>query len=127
MQLSVNFFIEIIEHPVPIDMNTLAALKRSPLGLDLYLWLAYRTFTLQHPLRLTWKQIYHQFGTEPAKSSDNQTVQNFRYKALRELKQDRSWPGRRLELRNGQRRLGRLPLNTHYPANGSSSTHGLGS
>ena len=28
-------------------MNTLKALKRSPLGLDLYLWLVYRTFPLQ--------------------------------------------------------------------------------
>ena len=33
------FFNEIIRHPVPIDINTLTALKRSPLGLDLYLWL----------------------------------------------------------------------------------------
>ena len=93
IQLSENFFNEIIEHPVPIDMNTLSALKRSPLGLDLYLWLAYRTFTLQHPLRLTWKQVYHQFGADPAKASDNQTVQNFRYKVLRELKKIKlAWP-----------------------------------
>ena len=28
------FFNEIISHPVPLDMNTLKALKRSPLGLD---------------------------------------------------------------------------------------------
>ena len=86
IQLSEPFFNEIIQHPVPIDMNTLTALKRSPLGLDLYLWLTYRTFTLKGPLRLTWKQIYRQFGADPAKASDNQTVQNFRYKVLRELK-----------------------------------------
>ena len=46
------FFNEIIQHPVPIDMNTLMALKRSPLGLDLYLWLTYRVFTL-HASRST--------------------------------------------------------------------------
>ena len=34
------FFNEIIRHPVPLDMNTLTALKRCALGLDLYLWLA---------------------------------------------------------------------------------------
>ena len=33
------FFNEIINHPVPLDMNTLTALKRCSLGLDLYLWL----------------------------------------------------------------------------------------
>ena len=39
IELSEKFFNEIIRRPVPIDMNTLKALKRSPLGLDLYLWL----------------------------------------------------------------------------------------
>ena len=80
------FFNEIINHPVPIDMNILKALKRSALGLDLYLWLVYRTFALRAPHRLTWKQLYCQFGAHPAKASDNNTVQAFRYKVLRELK-----------------------------------------
>ena len=62
-------------------MNTLTALKRCALGLDLYLWITYRTFTLRAPLRLTWKQVYRQFGAHPAKASNNQTVQNFRIKA----------------------------------------------
>ena len=42
------FFNEIINHPVPLDMNTLTALKRCSLGLDLYLWLTYRTFALRY-------------------------------------------------------------------------------
>ena len=45
--LGEQFFNEIIRHPVPLDMNTLTALRRSPLGLDLYLWLTYRTFALR--------------------------------------------------------------------------------
>ena len=80
------FFNEIIRHPVPIDMNTLKALTRCALGLDLYLWLTYRTFSLRAPLRLTWPHLYRQFGAHPAKASDNNTVQAFRYKVLRELK-----------------------------------------
>ena len=52
-----KFFNEVIRHPVPLDMNTLKALKRSTLGLDLYLWLVYRTFALRAPLRLTWKSV----------------------------------------------------------------------
>ena len=51
------FFNEIISHPVPLDMNTLTALKRCALGLDLYLWLTYRTFTLRAPLRLTHTEM----------------------------------------------------------------------
>ena len=87
------FFNEIIRHPVPLDMNTLTALKRSTLGLDLYLWLTYRTFALRAPLRLTWKQLYQQFGAHPAQASNNVTVQNFRRKVLRELKKIKlAWP-----------------------------------
>ena len=74
-------------------LNTLKARKRSTLGLDLYLWLAYRTFSLTRPLRLTWKQIYRQFGADPARATDHRTVQNFRYKVLRELKKIKlAWP-----------------------------------
>ena len=87
------FFNEIIRHPVPLNMNTLTALKRSPLGLDLYLWLTYRTFTLRAPQRLSWQQIYRQFGVDPAKANDNLTVQNFRKDCLRELKKIKTaWP-----------------------------------
>ena len=87
------FFNEIISHPVPIDMNTLTALKRSALGLDLYLWLVYRTFTLRAPLHLTWRQVYRQFGVDPSRASDRRTVDNFRTKCLRELKKIKlAWP-----------------------------------
>ena len=53
------FFNEIIRHPVPLDMNTLTALKRCSLGLDLYLWLVYRTFTLRAPQQLSWLTLLH--------------------------------------------------------------------
>ena len=93
IELSEKFFNEIISHPVPIDMNTLTALKRCALGLDLYLWLTYRMFALNRPLCLTWRQVYRQFGVDPAKANDNQTVQDFRYKVLRELKKIKlAWP-----------------------------------
>ena len=88
------FFNEIIRHPVPLDMNTLTALKRCSLGLDLYLWTAYRTFALKHPQRFSWQQVYRQFGAEPAKASGKNIVQMFRRKVLRELiKIKIAWPG----------------------------------
>ena len=70
-----DLFNEIIRHPVPLDLTTLTALKRSTLGLDLYLWLVYRTFALRAPLRLSWQQVYGQFGRHPDKASDKNTVQ----------------------------------------------------
>ena len=87
------FFNEIISHPVPLDMNTLNALKRCVLGLDLYLWLTYRIFALTSSQRLTWRQLYRQFGVDPDKASDRVTVRNFQRQAVRELKKIKlAWP-----------------------------------
>ena len=93
IRIGEDFFNEIIRRPVPLDMNILKAIKRSPLGLDLYLWVAYRTFALKRPLRLSWRQLYRQFGAEPSKASDHYTVKDFRRNVLRELvKIKTAWP-----------------------------------
>ena len=93
IELGEDLFNEIIQYPVPLNMNTLTALKRSPLGLDLYLWVVYRTFPLRAPLRLTWRLLYSQFGAHPDKASDKNTVNAFRRKVLRELKKIKmAWP-----------------------------------
>ena len=76
IHLGEAFFNEIINHPVPLDTNILTALKRSSLGLDLYLWLVYR-----------------QFGPNPDEHSHD-AIQNFRRRVLRELKKIKlAWPG----------------------------------
>ena len=93
IELGEDFFNEIIRCPIQIDLNTLRAMKRSPLGLDLYLWLTYRTFALKRPLRLTWPLLYRQFGVDPARANDKATLSNLRADCLRELKKIRdAWP-----------------------------------
>ena len=93
IRLGEEFFNEIVRHPIPLDMNALRALKRSPLGLDLYCWLTYRVFTLKAPLRLSWKQLYRQFGADPANAGKHSTVKSFRVVCLRELKKiKKAWP-----------------------------------
>ena len=93
IELGEKFFNEIIHHPVPLDMNILKALRRSSMGIDFYLWLTYRTFTLNRPLRLSWRQLYRQFGMDPAKAGDKRTVDYFRTDCLRELKKIKAaWP-----------------------------------
>ena len=95
IELSEKFFHEIITSPVPFDMHVLRAVKRSPLGLDLYLWLTYRTFHLKAPLRLTWRKLYRQFGADPARANAR-TVDAFRTDCLRELgKIQLAWPNLR--------------------------------
>ena len=61
--------------------------------LDAYMWLTYRTFALKRPLRLSWKQVYQQFGAHPAKAIDKFVVRDFRTDFLRELKKIKTaWP-----------------------------------
>ena len=101
IELGEKFFEEIIRHPVPLDLHVLKAMKRSSLGLDLYLWLTYRTFALKSPMRLSWKALYRQFGVDPAKATDPRTVDYFRTDCLRELKKIKTaWSG--LQYRTGQ-------------------------
>ena len=49
IELGEKFFQEIIAHPIPIDLHTIKALKRSPLGLDLYLWITLPDVRTQAP------------------------------------------------------------------------------
>ena len=86
-----------------MDVNTLKALKRSPLGLDLYMWLVYRTFNLDAPKQLSWPMLYRQFGADPDRSSDRVTVDSFRKDCLRELKKIKmAWPGSGIPDRAGE-------------------------
>ena len=87
-----DLFDEILAAPVPIDLHVLRELKRSSLGLDLYLWLTYRLFRLERPLRLTWRQVYRQFALRPEPVL-RQSVKDFRRDVLRELGKIRiAWP-----------------------------------
>ena len=98
VRLGEKLFREIIDNPIPVDMRILKALCRSSLGLDLYLWLSYKTFSLLQSKgakaqRLSWHQLYAQFGSDPAAVSDKVTVQSFRKDALRELRKLKvCWP-----------------------------------
>ena len=94
IELGEKFFNEIIAHPIPLDLHILRSMKRSSLGLDLYFWLTYRTFGLKTPLTISWRQIYRQFGADPAKASDHGfSHSRFRAACLRELKKiNRAWP-----------------------------------
>ena len=93
IELGEKFFQEIVSHAVPLDMNILKALRRSPLGLDVYLWLTCRTFSLRRPLRLSWPRLYRQFGVDPAMAGDKRTVDAFRTDCLRELTKIKvAWP-----------------------------------
>lgn len=97
IHLGEALFKEILAHPVPLDMRILKEMRRSSLGLDLYMWLSYKTFTIysqkKKPERLSWERLYMQFGADPAKAEDKYVIRDFRKDVLRELKKLRAaWP-----------------------------------
>ena len=76
-----------------LEKRMLPSQRSRTTGLDLYLWLTYRTFALKRPLRLTWPQLYRQFGVDPARAGDKLVVNYFRRDCLRELQKIKdAWP-----------------------------------
>lgn len=62
IELSQDFFEEITDRPVPIDIRALQALRRSPMAIDIYTWLTYRLSYLDKKTAVSWKQLQMQFG-----------------------------------------------------------------
>ena len=85
IRLSHPFSDSIVRQSIPIELNCLHALRRSTLGLHLYLWLTYNIFSLTQPLVLSWRQVYAQHRSFSKKDGDNLTVRTFRKKCLTEL------------------------------------------
>lgn len=78
--LSEKFFNEVIDRPVPIDMRAIKALKRSPMALDIYTWLTYRSSYLKRPTVIPWAALALQFGSNYAQ------VRQFKAAFLTELR-----------------------------------------
>jgi len=57
-----DFYNEIMRNAVPLDLRVLATLKNSPLGLDLYMFIAWRTFKLDKPTFISWENLQEQLG-----------------------------------------------------------------
>ena len=58
-----DFYNEIIEHVIPVNLIAMRALSGSPLSLDLYMWLPYRLFKLKRQTIIPWDSLKGQFGT----------------------------------------------------------------
>ncbi len=65
--LSERFFAEVIQAPVPVDMRALRALRRSPMALDIYIWLTHRSSYLKRPTAIPWAVLQRQFGADYAR------------------------------------------------------------
>jgi len=70
LRLGQEFYNEIINNPIPIDMEALKSLKRSPMALDIYCWLTYRMSYLRKQADIPWPVLEMQFGADYARTID---------------------------------------------------------
>jgi hypothetical protein len=86
--LSADFYEELIASSVPINFDTLNLLRKSPLQMDIYIWLTYRFFSLKNETFISWKVLMHQFGSDYANGKEDSTraKRNFKMKFLQALR-----------------------------------------
>lgn len=72
VQFHQDFYDNLIQHALPVDIRAARAFAGSARKLDLLFWLGYRLRVLQRPLRLTWANLHSQFG------ADNASIRSFR-------------------------------------------------
>lgn len=87
VRLSEEFFEEVTNRPVPLDMTALRLLKGSPLRLDIYAWLTYRMSYLRRETTVPWESLMLQFGsqTDGSRSSRHKFKKDFMSHLVRVL------------------------------------------
>jgi hypothetical protein len=70
LQLSHDFYQDLMKHAVPLSANALRGLSYSALALDYYGFFAYRLHVLEKPVTISWKQLHNQLGQEYATAKD---------------------------------------------------------
>lgn len=84
LTLGEDFFQEVINHPVPIDIRVLKTIKQSPMALDIYCWLTYRMSYLKKKTAITWESLQMQFGADYQQTAHGK--RDFKRAFIRELK-----------------------------------------
>jgi len=108
VELSRDFYEEIVDKPVPIKLEALRELRRSPLALDIYCWLTYRMSYLRSSTRITWSTLAQQFGSNHAETKT--FARDFKSALLQVLE---VYPDARV--RNEPAGLVLRPSSTHVP------------
>lgn len=110
VKLSEQFFREVTERPIPIDLRAIRALKQSPMALDLYCWATYRVSYLEQSTEIPWELLQMQFGASYADTKQGRY--EFKRKLLKALKQV-SAVYRELRAEEGEHGLKLLPSRPH--------------
>lgn len=61
IQFTDEMWAELSKPSVPLSMDVISRLGKSARALDIYIWLTYRTYRLDHVAYVSWRQLYDQF------------------------------------------------------------------
>lgn len=120
--LSEQFYAECVNHAVPFDLRVLHVL-RSPLAIDLYMWLTWRVYKMPRPTLVPWKSLRFQFGAGYMETS--QGMAHFRaefHRCLRDVSV--LYPAARFTSEQDGLRL--YPSRTHVSVRSKLNVHNLG-
>lgn len=67
--LSHDFFQEILRHPIPLDLAVVKKLRNNPLALDVYMFLAYRSFSITRPTTIPIRALQEAFSSTAAETN----------------------------------------------------------
>lgn len=66
LELTRDFYEDVVSGPVPIDLRVLNQLRKAPLSMDIYTWVTYRQFLMhakgQSMVKIPWQALQAQFG-----------------------------------------------------------------
>ena len=74
-----EFFREIVDSPIPLDIRALQVLKGSAMAIDIYSWLTYSMYSLNKTIIISWKKLHEQFG------SDYKRIRDFKKSFIEQL------------------------------------------
>ena len=84
IKVSPEFYKELIDHPVPFDLRAYRALSKSPMAMDIYVWLSYRMWRVHKKTAISWRSLQKQIGADYPRTKQGR--QDFRRNFLNALK-----------------------------------------
>jgi hypothetical protein len=108
--LTTEFFNEITESPVPLDLGVLKALSKSPMAIDIYVWASYRRSYAKRLTEIPWEGLQMQFGA--GYGSDSRGRADFKRNFLKAANKVAMYDAN-LGLAEGEHGLILVPKRTH--------------
>lgn len=104
--LDEDFYQEVKDHSVPLHKGVIREFRESPMGIDIYTWLAHRVVSVVKPQFISWKSFEMQMGSNYSSTKDFKRSAKFFLKKTMAL-----WEGLKIEFPDGGFEL--HPSRTH--------------